>query len=333
MDGFVASVAAAVRAGGYDVVFGAGEAEVTALSGHRAQVEAAGALVPHGPHAQLLRALDKAELSRAAAAVGIAVPDVLDVADVPDERTACIVKAHRHARPEVAGAPPRIDTTVVTGRTAVARRVEGIRAVGGQAEVQVLHPGTLLAYAVVRGPGGAVAESMQRAERIWPPRAGASARATTAAVDEELAARAGRLLASLDFLGLAELQYVEEPDGTARLIDLNARFYGSLSLAVAAGANLPDAWGRLALGRAAAPVRARPGVRYQWGSADVRRALAERRGGLARDLAGTLAAAPAARHSVASLRDPGPALARARTALPLRPRAAGPAVKTDPGTA
>ncbi|WP_432540190.1 ATP-grasp domain-containing protein [Kineococcus auxinigenes] len=307
---FVRAVAGAVRTGRYDVVFGAGEAEVVALSAARDVVAAAGAVVPHGPHEQLLRAVDKTELSRAASAVGIAVPDVLEAEDVPDERTACIVKADRHANPDVAGSPPRIDTTVVTGRTAVVRRVEEIHTLGAQAQVQVLHPGTLIAYAAVRGPGGVVAESMQRAERIWPPGAGASARAVTVDVDEELAARAQALLASLDLLGLAELQYVRDADGTARLIDLNARFYGSLSLAVAAGANLPAAWGDVALGRSPRPVRARPAVRYQWGTADVRRAVAERRGGLARDLAATLAAAPGAQHSVASLRDPGPALAR-----------------------
>ncbi|WP_432570015.1 ATP-grasp domain-containing protein [Kineococcus sp. SYSU DK005] len=317
---FVEAVAAIARAGSYDVVFGAGEAEVTALSAARDVLAAAGAVVPHGPHEQLLRAMDKAELSRAAAAAGIAVPDVLDPADVPDERTSCVVKAHRHALPDVAGSPPRIDTTVVTGRSAVARRVAEIRALGGEAEVQVLHPGTLIAYAAVRGPRGVVAESMQRAERIWPPLAGASARAVTVEVDADLAARAQELLASLELVGLAELQYVAEPGGPARLIDLNARFYGSLSLAVAAGANLPAAWGEVALGREPRPVRARAGVRYQWGSADVRRALAERRGGLVRDLAGTLAGAPGARHSVASLRDPGPALARLRAAVPARPR-------------
>ncbi|PPK92159.1 putative ATP-grasp superfamily ATP-dependent carboligase [Kineococcus xinjiangensis] len=314
-EAFLDSVARVVRDGGYDVAFGAGEAEVLALSAAR---DAVGCVVPHGPHEQLVRALDKGELARAAGAVGIAVPDVLDPADVPDETTACIVKAHRHARPDVAGSPPRIDTLVITGRSAVAHRVAEIRALGGEAEVQVLHPGTLVAYSAVRGPRGVVADSMQRAQGIWPPGAGASSRAVTVEVDEVLAARVAALLESLDFLGLAELQFIEGPDGTRRLIDLNARFYGSLSLAVAAGANLPAVWAAIALGRDVPRVRARAGVRYQWGTADVRRALAERSGGVLPDLARTLAAAPGARHSVWSAADPGPALARLRSAVPVR---------------
>ena len=96
-----------------------------------------------------------------------------------------------------------------------------------------------------------------------------------------------------------------------RLIDLNGRFYGSLSLAVAAGANLPAVWADLAMGRPPqAPVRAVPGVRYHWGTADVRRAARERRGGLMRDLAGTAAYALRARQSVVDAADPAPALAR-----------------------
>jgi hypothetical protein len=95
------------------------------------------------------------------------------------------------------------------------------------------------------------------------------------------------LLDALDWHGLAELQFIVE-DEIPRLIDLNGRFYGSLSLAVAAGANLPAIWAGLAIDDVpATPVRARPGVRYQWGSADLRRAVRERRGGLVRDLAGT----------------------------------------------
>jgi predicted ATP-grasp superfamily ATP-dependent carboligase len=310
VDAFVTSVATVARQGRYDVVFGAGEAEVLALSAARTALPA---VFPHSQHDLLLRALDKSELSRAACAVGLAVPDVVDVGDVPDERTAVVVKARLHARPDVQGAPPRIDTTVVVGRTAAHRRVADIRALGGEPEVQTFHAGTLVAYSAVRGRAGqgVVADSMQRASRIWPPGAGASCRAETVEADEDLVDRSGALLEELGWFGLAELQFLVGEDGVPRLIDLNGRFYGSLSLAVAAGANLPAAWADLALGRTPGPrVRARPGVRYQWGTADVRRALRERRGGLLADVAATTTYAARSRHSVVALRDPAPAATR-----------------------
>ena len=310
VDAFVESVADAVRDGGYDVVFGAGEAELLALSAGR---EALGAAFPHAPHPAVLRAVDKGELAQAAAMVGIAVPDEIDVDEVANESTPVVVKARLHARPDVPGAPPRIDSTVVVGRTAVRRRVAEIRALGGDPQVQVFHTGRLTAYAAVHGRSGegVVADSWQRAARIWPPDAGASCRAETVLADEALTARAEALLAELDWFGLAELQFLVGDDGIPRLIDLNGRFYGSLSLAVAAGANLPAVWADLAVGRRPpARVRAATGVHYQWGTADLRRAVRERRGGLLADLASTAAYGLRARQSVLSWADPGPALAR-----------------------
>jgi predicted ATP-grasp superfamily ATP-dependent carboligase len=316
---FVASVAAVVRDHRYDVVFGAGEAEVLALSAGRASLPAT---FPYASHEVVLRALDKAELARVAAGVGLAVPEVIDADAVVDEGTPVIVKARMHARPDVPGSPPRIDTNLVVGRTAARRRVAEIRSLGGEPEIQAFHRGPLLAYAAVRaGSGRIVAECLQRASRIWPTDAGASCRAVTVMTDEDLVRRAAALLDALGWFGLAELQFIMD-DGVPRLIDLNGRFYGSLSLAVAAGVNLPALWAAAAVGddhagcddRAGGtpPVtlRARPGVRYQWGSADLRRAFRERRGGLFRDLAGTAAYAVGARHSVAAVRDPGPTVAR-----------------------
>ena len=306
-DAFVGSVRDVAARHGYDVVFGAGEAEVLALSAARDRLPA---VFPHAGHDVVRRALDKDELSRAAAKVDLAVPDETDP-ETLDEVTPVVVKARVHARPDLPGSPPRIDSTVVVGRSAVRRRIAEIVAAGGEPQVQVFHEGRLVAYAAVRGPDGVVARSLQRAVRIWPPRAGASCRAVTVPLDPSLARRCDALLDELDWFGLAELQFQVGADGTPRLIDLNGRFYGSLTLAVAAGVNLPAIWGDLALGRPpAAPVRARPGVRYHWGTADLRRALRERRGGLLGDVAGTAAYALGAVHSVAKLRDPGPAVAR-----------------------
>ncbi len=306
-DAFVGSVSRVVGEHGYDVVFGAGEAEVLALSAARHRLPA---VFPHAADDVVRRALDKDELSRVAVAVGLGVPDAADP-DALDEATPVVVKARVHARPDVPGTPPRIDSTVVVGRTAVRHRIAEITADGGDPQVQVFHEGRLTAYAAVRGHDGVVARSLQRAARIWPPRAGASCRAVTVPLDPMLVRRCDALLDALGWFGLAELQFQVGADGTPRLIDLNGRFYGSLSLAVAAGANLPAIWADLALGRVPdAPVRARAGVRYHWATADLRRAVRERHGGLLGDLAGTAAYAVGAVHSVAQVRDPGPAAAR-----------------------
>jgi predicted ATP-grasp superfamily ATP-dependent carboligase len=317
---FLSDTADAVRRGGYDVVFGAGEAELLALSAHR---EAVPAVVPHPERGAVRRALSKSELADAATRAGLAVPRVLDPTTLTGESELFAVKAEMHANPEQPGSAPRIDTNVVVGANAARRRVEEIRALGGRPLVQEFHEGRLLAYSVVtRGDGDdVVAESMQVASHIWPLRAGASCRARTIAVDSRIAAPAARLLRDLGWFGLAELQFVVPPEGEPRLIDLNGRFYGSLSLAVAAGANLPAVWADLSLGRAVRPIRARPGVRYQWLHGDLQRAAAT--GGVgARVIDGlrTVGAGIGATHSVAMARDPAPALSELRRiALARRP--------------
>ncbi|HEX8305836.1 MAG TPA: ATP-grasp domain-containing protein [Jatrophihabitans sp.] len=308
---FLDAVARAVADGGYEVVFGAGEAEVLTLSEHRRAVPA---VVPHADHQVVLNALDKARLTEAAVAAGFQVPRSLAPDALSDEARPVVVKARMHARPGQAGAPPRIDTNVVVGATATRRRVADIAALGGEAEVQEFLDGRLMAYAAVTTAEGreVVAQSMQIASRVWPPGAGASCRAVSVPVDPELAGRAADLLGALGWFGLAELQFLVPADGIPRLIDLNGRFYGSLALAVRAGANLPAAWAALATGRDVAPVTAAAGVRYSWWEGDLQRALLERRGGLARDLAGTLRAGVGAAHSIGRWRDPAPALAQAR---------------------
>lgn len=299
----------AIRSHHYEVVFGAGEAEVLALSAGRARL--APAVVPHGSHDTVVAALDKDRMEAAARSVGLAVPETVDLGAASDERERFIVKATAHARPDRPGAPPRVDTNLVVGPTAARRRVEELEALGADARVQRFYEGTLLAYSAVTDRWGRViADSMQAASRIWPPGAGASCRAETVAVEGRVGDPAADLFKKLGWFGLAELQFIAPAKGPLRLIDLNGRFYGSLGLAVAAGANLAAAWAALATDRPFERVRARPGVSYQWLEGDLRRACAERRGGLVRDVASCLGAARGSTHSLASTADPGPLLAQ-----------------------
>jgi predicted ATP-grasp superfamily ATP-dependent carboligase len=176
--------------------------------------------------------------------------------------------------------------------------------------LQEVVDGPLRAHVTVVGHDGRpAARLLQEATALYPPRAGITVRGRTLEIDEVVAARAEAMLADLGWFGLAELQYLTGPDGRAHMIDLNGRFYGSLALALGAGVNLPAVWGALALGGSAeAVVDGRPGVLYQWLEGDLRRARVERRGGLLRDVAGCLIAAPGRVHSIWSVRDPLPAV-------------------------
>jgi predicted ATP-grasp superfamily ATP-dependent carboligase len=314
VDGFVNATRAAISAGEYELVFASGDAELLALSERRGEL---GAEMPYAPHEVVLRALDKLEVVRAAAEAGLHVPrtEPADDASLRTFALPVVVKARLHGDPAARGAPARLEALVARTREEAVARIEELRALGAQPLLQEHLIGRLAAHTVVVDRDGrVVARVQQRAEATWPPGVGASVRAETVPVDEELGAAVDRLVGRLGWFGLAELQLVEDAAGVPRLIDLNGRFYGSLALALAAGCNLPAVWAALATGRVPpAPCEARAGVRYQWLEGDLRRALCERDG-----LVTALRFAPGAAHSIVSLRDPAPG---ARYALHLAGRA------------
>jgi predicted ATP-grasp superfamily ATP-dependent carboligase len=309
LSGFIAAVGTAARERGYEVVFGAGDAEVLALSLRRGELTAA---VPYAEHERVVAALDKLELARAADAAGLRVPRTAEASAGELERWTppLLVKARLHAPVLGATGPARLEPGIAADREDAEGRIARIREAGGAPVLQELVHGRLLACsAVADGEREIVAAVAQIAERTWPPDVGISARARTAVLEPELADGVRRLLVELGWFGLAQLQFILPDGGEPQLIDLNPRFYGSLELAVASGPNLPAIWARLATARESPPA-APPavGLRYQWLEGDLRRAMRERRGGLLRDLAETFAYASGAVHSVSSLDDVRPAI-------------------------
>jgi predicted ATP-grasp superfamily ATP-dependent carboligase len=295
---FVAAVARACADGQYDVVFVAEDAELLALSLHRGQVPAP---FPYPPHEAVLRAVDKLELAEAAAAAGISTPVTCDASDeaIRAWEGPAIVKARLHASLDGGGAGYRADVQRVEGTAAIAARVAELRAAGRSAVLQAPVDGSLMALSVVsRRDGGLAAVVQQMSQGTWPASAGVTARAVTVPPDRVLVGRVEALLVNLGWFGIAQLQFLLGADGVPRLIDFNGRFYGSLQLAVGAGANLPAIWAALAIDEPPGDLtEARAGVGYQWLYGDLRRAMVERRGGLLRDVWATVRASRAVVHA------------------------------------
>jgi predicted ATP-grasp superfamily ATP-dependent carboligase len=186
--------------------------------------------------------------------------------------------------------------------------------------VQPYLPGKLSALAGVAWEGRLVCAVHQVSHRIWPPDIGYSTYAETVEADLELETRIGRLLEAIGWSGLFQVQFLGDHAGRRFLIDFNPRAYGSLALAVRAGANLPAVWAALVLGGRPAASRYRPGVRYRLEHNDVRAVLQGLREG---DIAGTLAALRPRRrtaHAIFSARDPRPVLTTAAKLLSRRAR-------------
>jgi predicted ATP-grasp superfamily ATP-dependent carboligase len=161
---------------------------------------------------------------------------------------------------------------------------------------------------VVKG-GRWIAAVHQRYERVWPPQCGASCAAVTIHHDARLEEKLLQLVAGHE--GIVEIEFAD-----GHVIDVNPRVYGSLPLAVKAGANLPavwctascDGWSRTQ------PVRATPGVRYRWLDADLRCITAQVKARTVTLPRALLALAPHAgtAHSIEDWRDPAPMAVRAK---------------------
>lgn len=196
-----------------------------------------------------------------------------------------------------------------------ARKVTGpdeladVAAVRGPLLVQPFIDAPLWAVGGVVWNGRLVAAVHQRYVRTWPLDCGTASAALTIAPDPAVEERLVRLLEGYD--GIFQAQFTG-----AYLLDLNPRVYGSMPLAVAAGVNLPAILCDLLSGRDVKLVRGRDGAAYRWVEGDVRALL----GLVRRKELGPAAALRSLRprrgsaHSVLSLRDPKPFLARMRYA-------------------
>jgi hypothetical protein len=178
---------------------------------------------------------------------------------------------------------------------------------GHQWLVQPQLSGQLGAVCGIAWHGAVICATHQRSERIWPLEVGATAYGHTVRRDSTLERGVAALVGEFAWTGFFQAQFLHTAD-TAYLIDFNPRVYGSLSLAIAAGANLPAMWAALVRGEPVAPIDYRVGVRYRSEIRDMC-ALGHmiRSGHVAQACRGLLPRRGTI-HEVGSLRDPLPLL-------------------------
>lgn len=313
LDAFVAATNRAIRAEGYEIVLAAGDAELVSLSYARDRIEA---VVPYGPHENLVRSLDKLDLATSTERAGLAAPRTVEATEenLLSFAEPLVVKSRMHWLPGHDGAPTRLDAGIAASRDEARSLVAEIRRFGGEPLLQEFVDGRLMGVTALTDENASVVAYLEQlAPLTWRPRNGMPTRAHTVPVDAVLRAGVEAMLSDLRWSGLVQLQFMVDPAGTPRLIDFNGRVYASLGLATAAGVNFPDLWARLATGRPVElPGPAAEGVRYHWLEGDLKRALIERRGGLPRDLVGCGRYAVRATHATWRWSDPRPALSPGR---------------------
>jgi biotin carboxylase len=311
-EAFVTAAARAAERVRAPLVLPGTEASLAALAGRDGEFPPSTRIGAPPPDV-VARATDKDVLATLATEAGLATPPtlVLGREEVAEAEFAypVVVKPVRtktrgssgslhHGRVQLVSKPADLGLA--------AARLPGDRLV-----VQPYFAGTLAAVGGVAWHGDLVCAVHQRAVRISPPLAGGSSLAETVARDEELEAGVGRLLALLGWSGIFQVQLIHS-GGEYYVIDLNPRMYGTLALALAAGANLPAIWASLVLGREPQIADYRVGVRYRAEEKELRTLV---RAVLQRDLAVAFDCLRPRRHTthaVFALRDPFPLAATFR---------------------
>ncbi|HWH28596.1 MAG TPA: hypothetical protein VNU26_06470 [Mycobacteriales bacterium] len=254
--------------------------------------------------------VDKSRLAARAAAADLPVPPE----QAFDDGAALLAAADDLPYPVVV--KPAVRTSSAqppVQRAADPRELATAAQARGPLVVQPFVPDPMTAVAGVVWRGRLAAVVHQRYLRTWPTETGTASALVTVDGDRRLEERLAVLLEGHE--GVFQAQFVGR-----YLVDVNPRVYGSLPLAVAAGANLPSVYADLRCGCSVPFARGATGVRYRWVEGDVRAVLTAWR----RHERGAVASAAAllprrgTAHSTESLLDPGPAVARLRHGLRAR---------------
>jgi predicted ATP-grasp superfamily ATP-dependent carboligase len=100
--------------------------------------------------------------------------------------------------------------------------------------------------------------------REKPPAGGVSVLRESIVPDPVLLDGSKRLLAALDWHGVAMVEFRRGRDGRAALMEINPRLWGSLQLATDSGVDFTEMWIRQHLGEATGAPKMRFGVRCRW---------------------------------------------------------------------
>lgn len=313
-EAFVRRLREIVKGGDYTAMIIGSDASLLAISEHR---ELLAGLVKIGlPGREVVRnALSKLELSRAAEAVGFRTPPMIVCESEEQAREAArelgfpVIAKAASAVVVTDGSITRPDTRLILDEATLDAWLELQRP--GSTLIQVREHGPVYSCAGVMTAEGLVGFTLARYVRTWPLEAGNASFAETISPPEDLRERVTPLLQRMGWQGIFELELMGCDGGEFFAIDLNPRVYGSLALAVRAGAALPALWCDVLLGRPVTPQVARAGISYRWEEGEVRNfAALARRGSFGAAIEVLRPHRPCA-HADFSKRDPGPLAVRA----------------------
>ena len=242
------------------VVFAGGDAEVRFIAQNHARLAQIFRLTT--PAWDVVQPMfDKRLMYAHAAAIGVAAPlgyaprDRRDLDDMPCRFPLVLKPTERTSENAFTLAKAwRADDRA----TLIARYDEAVALVGADAVVlQELIPGggeAQFSYAAVCCGGTPVAELTARRQRQYPVEFGYTSTFVETIDCPQVAEAGRRFLTSLDYTGIAEVEFKHDArDGQYKILDVNARIWSWAALGPAAGVDFPHVLWRLARGETIEP--------------------------------------------------------------------------------
>lgn len=266
--GYADAVARLAASRECDVVLPLTDASMLALLPRRTLMEPA--TIPFGSVEAFRSLSDKRKVTEAARELGLDVPQQ-EVLESPDSRLPDALRFPLVVKPvrsvvSVEGGLQSISVTQVDSPEELRRSLAGLPEPAFPVLLQqrIRGPGT--GVFLLRWGGETRAVFAHRRLREKPPTGGVSVYRESVRADPDLVARSEALLDRFDWSGVAMAEFKHEREtGTAHVMEVNARLWGSLQLAVDAGVDFPRLLIDAALGRkATAPPDYREGVRCRW---------------------------------------------------------------------
>jgi predicted ATP-grasp superfamily ATP-dependent carboligase len=243
-EGFIAALKEETAARGIGVIFPMTDVSTHLLLKHRS--EFADISIPFGSFDAFETLTDKQRLCRLAQDLGISIPATHVVERVEQVAQMCktldFPVVLKPSRSKIWRDGRWMATSVKYAATI--REAEDIVGTDAYGE-----PHPFLAQEYIRGEaqgifalcnhGEPVVFFAHRRLREKPPSGGVSVLSESMAIDAGLKDITRRILGRVRWHGVAMVEFKVAPDGTPYLIEVNARFWGSLQLAVDAGVNFP----------------------------------------------------------------------------------------------
>jgi predicted ATP-grasp superfamily ATP-dependent carboligase len=248
-----------------DVIFALDDNVLDILSFNRHRLPNPSALL--APEAQTVRRVNnKAWLIPYAASLGIAVPKTVVIQSQDDLTRLRQIGPSALVKPSQGSGGRGLRRA--QNREQLREACERIMAQGHAALVQEIIPeeGHGLGYfALYDRQQRLIAQFMHRRLREYPIDGGSST-LREGVWDETLAGAAKHLLESLDWVGLAMVEFKEDVrDGIPKLMEINPRFWGSIALPIFSGVDFPVLAARVSAGQEVEPVLSYPlGNKARW---------------------------------------------------------------------